>query len=45
VEILKPLYETVCRKRPELWPFDQVLHHDGAPVHKVLSVKHTVLAQ
>jgi hypothetical protein len=32
--------ETVmCRKRPEPWPIDQILHHDIASAHSVLSVK------
>jgi len=25
------------RKRPELWPNDQIFNHDNAPAHKVLS--------
>jgi transposase len=32
----------VCRKRPELWPNDWILHHDNAPAHKALSVKQFV---
>jgi hypothetical protein len=39
VEILKRLREAVCRKRPEHWPNDLILHHDNAPAHKTLSVK------
>jgi hypothetical protein len=39
VDILKQLHEAVHRERPELWSTDGVLHHDSAPVHKVLSVK------
>jgi hypothetical protein len=39
VEILKWLCEAVYRKRPELWLSDQILCHDNAPAHKVLSVK------
>jgi transposase len=39
VEILKQLLEGVCRKRPELWPNDGIIHHDSAPAHKALSVK------
>jgi hypothetical protein len=30
VEILKWLWEVVCRKRPELWPNNWILHHDAA---------------
>jgi hypothetical protein len=33
------LCEAVCRKWPQLWPNDWVLHHDNAPAYKVLSVK------
>jgi hypothetical protein len=29
----------VRTKRPEIWPKDWILHHDNAPVQKVLSVK------
>jgi len=36
MEILKWLHEPVCRKRPELWPNDWILHD---PAYKVLSVK------
>jgi hypothetical protein len=36
VEILKQLHEAVCTKRHELWPSDWMLHHDNAPIHKVL---------
>jgi hypothetical protein len=39
VEILKWLHEAVCRKIPELWSNDLILHHDNAPAHKVLFVK------
>jgi len=39
VKICKQLREAVCRKRPELWPNDWILHHDNAPAHKALSVK------
>jgi hypothetical protein len=39
MEILKQLPEAVCRKRPELWPSDWILHHDYAPAHKAHSVK------
>jgi hypothetical protein len=30
-ETLKQLRESVCRKRPELWPNDWILQHDNAP--------------
>jgi histone-lysine N-methyltransferase SETMAR len=30
------LWESVQRKRPELWPDKWILHHDDAPVHDVL---------
>jgi hypothetical protein len=40
VEILKWLHEAMLRKRPELWPSDWPVHHDNAPAHKALSVKH-----
>jgi hypothetical protein len=39
VEILKPLYEAVRRKRPELWSNDWIFHHDNASADKALSVK------
>jgi len=39
VEVLKQLHEAVCRKRPEFLPSDWILHHDNAPVHKVLSAR------
>jgi hypothetical protein len=39
VEILKLFCEAVCRKRPELWPNNWILHHDNAAANKVLSVK------
>jgi hypothetical protein len=39
VEIPKRLREVVRRKRPELWPYDWILHHDNAPAYKALSVK------
>jgi transposase len=29
----------VCRKTPELWPNDWILHNDNASAHKALSVK------
>jgi hypothetical protein len=29
----------LCRKRPELWPKEWILHHDNAPAHKALTVK------
>jgi hypothetical protein len=45
VEILKRLREAVCRKRPELWPNDWILHHDSAPAHKVPSVKQFLTQQ
>jgi hypothetical protein len=40
VEVLKWLHEAVHKKRPELWPSDWILHHDNAPAHKMLTVKH-----
>jgi hypothetical protein len=39
VEILEQLCEAVCRKRPELWPSDWILHHDTSPAHKAVSLK------
>jgi hypothetical protein len=39
VEILKGLCEAVHRRRPELWPSDQILCHDNAAVHDALSEK------
>jgi hypothetical protein len=39
VEILKRLLEAVCRKGPELWPNNWILHHDTAPAYKALSVR------
>jgi hypothetical protein len=38
-ETLKQLHEAVCRKGPELWPNDWILHHDNALANKALSVK------
>jgi len=32
--------QSVLRKRTELWPNNWILHHDNAPAHKALSVKH-----
>jgi hypothetical protein len=39
VEVYKWLREAVCRKRPERWLSDWILHHDTAAAQKVLSVK------
>jgi hypothetical protein len=39
VEISKQFHETVCRKRPELWPNNWILPHNNAPAPKALSVK------
>jgi len=39
VEILKPLCEAVCRRRPELWPNDWILHHDRVPAQQFLVQK------
>jgi hypothetical protein len=39
MEILKSLHEVVCRRRPEFWPSDRILHHDSAPSHRALFVK------
>jgi hypothetical protein len=39
VDIYKWLREAVCRKRPERWLSDWILHHDTAAAQKVLSVK------
>jgi len=36
--VLKRFPETVCRKRPEIWPNDWIVHHDSAPAHKALAV-------
>jgi hypothetical protein len=30
LEVLKRLRESVRRKRPELWPYNWILHHDNA---------------
>jgi len=35
----KWLYEALCRKRPELWLGDGILHQDNAPAHKALHGK------
>jgi hypothetical protein len=32
------VWESVRRKRPDLWPDKRILHHDYAPVHDALSV-------
>jgi len=45
VEILKELPEAMCRKRPELWPNDWILHHDNAPANKALCHVKQFLAQ
>jgi hypothetical protein len=39
VEIMKWLHEALCRKRPEIWLNDWILHHINPSAHKVLSVK------
>jgi hypothetical protein len=39
VEILKQLHEAVCRRMPEFWPSDWILHHGIVPSHKVLPIK------
>jgi len=39
VEMLERLCEAVCRKGPELWPNDWILHHDNTPAHEALSIK------
>jgi hypothetical protein len=36
MERLKQLHEAVCRKRPQLWLNDWILHHDNAPAHEAL---------
>jgi hypothetical protein len=33
------LWESVWRKRPELWPDKWILRHDSAPVHEFLAKK------
>jgi len=33
------LCEAVCRKRPDLWPNDWILHYENDPADKALSVK------
>jgi hypothetical protein len=38
LEVLTRLWETVWRKRPELWPDKWILHHDNAPVNDGLRV-------
>jgi hypothetical protein len=40
VKEVNRLHENMCIKRPELWHNDWILHHDNAPAHKALSVKH-----
>jgi hypothetical protein len=39
LEILARLHETVCRRRPELWPDAWILHNDNALAHDVLAVR------
>jgi len=39
VEILEQLHGVVQRWRPQLWPNEEIPHHDNAPANKVLSVK------
>jgi hypothetical protein len=33
------VWESVRRKRPDLWPDKRILHHDYAPVHDALRVR------
>jgi hypothetical protein len=35
-EVLTRLWESVRRKRPELWPDKWILYHDNAPAHDAL---------
>jgi hypothetical protein len=39
LEVLTRLWESVWRKRPELWLNKWILHHDKAPAHDALSVR------
>jgi histone-lysine N-methyltransferase SETMAR len=39
LELLTGLWETVQRKRPELWPDKWILHHDNASAHDSLRVR------
>jgi histone-lysine N-methyltransferase SETMAR len=39
LEVLTRLWESVQRKRPELWPDKWFLHNDNAPAHDVLRVR------
>jgi hypothetical protein len=36
MEILKWLCVALCRKRPELWPSNWILHHDDASAYRAL---------
>jgi histone-lysine N-methyltransferase SETMAR len=38
LEVLTRLQESVQRKRPELWLYKWILHHDIAPGHDALRV-------
>jgi hypothetical protein len=42
VGTMKRLREAVCRKMPELWPNDWILHHDNAPAHKQFQAQKSV---
>jgi len=44
LEVLTRLRESVQRKRPRLWPYKWILHHDNAPAHDVLRI-HEFLAK
>jgi histone-lysine N-methyltransferase SETMAR len=39
LEVLTRIWESVRRKRPELWPDTWILHHDHALAHDVLRVR------
>jgi hypothetical protein len=38
LEVMTRLWESVQRKRPELWPDEWILQHDNVPVHYALRV-------
>jgi hypothetical protein len=37
LEIFARLHESVCWRRPELWPYAWILHHDSALAHDSLA--------
>jgi hypothetical protein len=40
MKILKPLIESVGRKRPEVWPSNWIIHDDNTLAQKARSLKH-----